>query len=272
MQRLQTISAAAGASPLAPEQQSLQSAAAGARNGASSTTRKEQDHSSKPVADSLLPGQKHFDPELFKSQDDQDWDGGTEGLISTEVLAGDPQLSTIIFNEAVLYCRLGRFRSSLLRLDLLLQNLLILDTALAIRACYLCLDIYFLVYRGLEADSPHARNLEVCVGEVLTMLETCESRAFHDDDEGSAEMESDPDSTSNEGSEATSLSSSKASSEIAQAQLKFNIRLYRAKLQLIISNSKGAKKEIKSALEVYEKEVKPGLTLEDEAGQHQHSS
>jgi CCR4-NOT transcription complex subunit 10 len=203
---------------------------------------------------SLLPGQLQVDSAALTALEDQRLDVGIDDAASAEILARDPQLSTIIFNEAVLYCRLGHFRSSLRRLDLLFKNLVILDSMLVIRVCYLCLDIYFLVFRGLNPKSPHLQVLEVCAGEVLEALAFREAQDFGTEDEEPDDERGDEDQK-------------KVDAEAAperQARLKFNIRLYRAKLKLIVSNSKDAKKEIKSALEVYEKEVKPCLSSEEQ--------
>jgi CCR4-NOT transcription complex subunit 10 len=252
-----------------------------------------KDHAATSDAESLLPGQMHVDMASFKGLAGQRIDLGIEDAASAEIFARDPQLSTIIFNEAVLYCRLGRFRSSLRRLDLLFQNLMILDHMLVIRVCYLCLDIYFLVFRGLDPDSPHLRDLEVCAGVVLEALELRGAQGFDRDEEMEEDTEEakeeeveqqdgDKKEEENDRSPAgASPSASKgpargreipgeatlsvvASKAARRAHLKFNIRLYRAKLRLIMSNAKDAKKEIKSALEVHEKEVKPCLTSEDE--------
>ena len=95
-------------------------------------------------------------------------------------IAGDPQLSTMLFNEAVLCCTLGQFRSALVRLDALFQNIMLLDDWLAVRTCYLLLDIYIHVHRGLEADSTSLQHLATCSTKVLEALE---QRTNPNDDE-----------------------------------------------------------------------------------------
>jgi len=86
-------------------------------------------------------------------------------------MAADPQLSTMLFNEAALCCSLGKFRSALSRLDALFQNVMLLDDWLAVRTCYLLLDVYIHVHRGLDANSEALKHLDSCGAKVLDALE-----------------------------------------------------------------------------------------------------
>ena len=161
-------------------------------------------------------------------------------------IAGDPQLSTMLFNEAVLCCTLGQFRSALVRLDALFQNIMLLDDWLAVRTCYLLLDIYIHVHRGLEADSTSLQHLATCSTKVLEALE---QRTNPNDDETRGGSGGDGDGGDVEPSSLKSI-----------PDLKFHLRLYRAKLQLVTSNVKNAKKEIKAALDIYNKDIKHDKT------------
>ena len=208
-------------------------------------------------ATNIPQGSTHVDNSSLELQITRD--------IGSAEMVTDPQWSTIIYNEAVLYCRLGYFRTSLIRLDVLFKNSDVLDRRLATAVCFLCLDVYFQLYRGLKPDAPQLKHFKKCASAVMASLESCEaqghtlgeklpeaslpSSAAHGS-RGKAGNEADYDDTDN--------------SEADLARLRFNIRLYSAKLQLILSNTTEARKEIKSALEVYEKEVKPHLSSNDE--------
>jgi CCR4-NOT transcription complex subunit 10 len=160
--------------------------------------------------------------------------------------AADPQLSTMLFNEAALCCSLGKFRSALSRLDALFQNIMLLDDWLAVRTCYLLLDVYIHVHRGLDSGSEALQHLKSCGAKVLEALE---QRTTPNEDEGSTLAAG---KGTNEETEPSSLKSI--------PDLKFHLKLYRAKLQLIASNSTNAKKEIKAALDIYNKDIKNDKT------------
>ena len=168
-------------------------------------------------------------------------------------MAADPQMSTILFNEAVLCCSLGQFRSALVRLEALFQNLMLLDDWLAVRTCYLLLDIYIHVHRGLEANSEALQHLETCAAKILDALEQRATPNEEDNKNSSG-------SGSGSGSGSSNNDDNEPSSLKSTPDLKFHLKLYRAKLQLITSNSKNAKKEIKAALDIYNKEIKNDKT------------
>ncbi len=166
-------------------------------------------------------------------------------------LAADPQMSTILFNEAVLCCSLGQFRSALVRLEALFQNLMLLDDWLAVRTCYLLLDIYIHVHRGLEANSEALKHLEKSSAKIFEALE---QRATSNDEDGNSN------GNNNGASSGVSNDENEPSNLKSIPDLKFHLKLYRAKLQLMTSNSKNAKKEIKAALDIYNKDIKNDKT------------
>ena len=77
---------------------------------------------------------------------------GSGGATANDALmATDPQFSKILYNEAILLCLLKQYRQAVVTLQNILENLETLAEDIAVKACFLLLDVCIHVHRGTDA-------------------------------------------------------------------------------------------------------------------------
>eukprot|EP00945_MAST-04E_sp_MAST-4E-sp1_P003362 g3362.t1 len=170
-------------------------------------------------------------------------DEGSRKFVSVDdELAGDPTASLLLYNQAVLLVQLGENQLAKLTLEALFANIMLLEVPLAVKTCVLLLEVYLRVYRGNQKTNAKLFNMQGKATKVFEYLEKYVES-----------MASPADGNKNAGGD----SSGTASFNQCQAIVfKFKLKLCKAQLELISLNAQRAKKEVKSALEIYQKQLK----------------
>eukprot|EP01114_Cavostelium_apophysatum_P024407 TRINITY_DN9544_c0_g1_i1.p1 TRINITY_DN9544_c0_g1~~TRINITY_DN9544_c0_g1_i1.p1 ORF type:complete len:693 (+),score=200.67 TRINITY_DN9544_c0_g1_i1:213-2291(+) len=155
----------------------------------------------------------------------------------------DSDASLLGYNQAVVNLQLKQYATALATLETLFQNIEPLDEYLAVRVCFLLLDVYLILKQKDKASS------------VITYLEKS-FPALANDAPVSAERDAENQrrtcgiSSSNvpAASSLTANATSQSNPIMSAQEFRYHFHLAKAKLHLLSKNLKPSKKEIKLAL------------------------
>jgi CCR4-NOT transcription complex subunit 10 len=171
---------------------------------------------------------------------------GASGEINDEELAGDPATSLLLYNQAIVLLEMKERPLALATLEALFSNVMLLEEPLALKTCSLLLDVYIGIFRGNQNVDYALGRMQEKAAAVIEYLEKHSDSISSPVDDGRGNTETGDDSMGGEGGNKSSLS----------IVFKFKLKLCRAQLELLLWNAQRAKKEVKSALEIYQKQLK----------------
>jgi CCR4-NOT transcription complex subunit 10 len=160
-------------------------------------------------------------------------------------------------------------------LDVLLRNIEPIDERVAMHVCFLFLDIILHSTRGCVATDRERYATVKKAQAIVAYLE--KPHGFNGQllghgsaDDGSAAASNGSASAGGGGGDAggaDAAAQQQAKKEsLDVVEFRFRLHLYKSKLMLLLGNLKTAKKEVKSALEILQKEIKPRGERGDESG------
>ena len=176
----------------------------------------------------------------------------------------------LMLNQAIVLIKMKRTVLAMKTLESLFSNIMLLEEPLALRTCTLLLEVYINLFRGSQNINGRMTEMQSSAAKVIEYLEKiAEDMAEADantnnnkDISGNAQGNSNAQDNSENGND----SKSKSALSPLSIVFHFRLRLYKAQFELIRCNISKAKKEIKSALEIYQKQLKDlpaGSTGED---------
>ncbi|OQR88054.1 CCR4-NOT transcription complex subunit [Achlya hypogyna] len=160
--------------------------------------------------------------------------------LSFQTLSMERDATLLRYNLAACYFRAQKYASASSILDALLRAMEPMDENVAMHICFLYLDVLLASSRGSALSEAALMSLRQKASAILAYLEGPHGFNGLADD---AEPVKDA-----------------ATKERAVSEFKFRLHLYKAKVALLQENAKVAKKEVKTAMEVFQKEIKPKET------------
>ncbi|KAF0687358.1 Aste57867_20881 [Aphanomyces stellatus] len=176
-------------------------------------------------------------------EEDQDFDGHKGNSVfsgvnlSFQTLAMERDASLLRYNLAVVYFRQKKYAAATSILDVLLRAIEPMDETVAMHICFLYLDVILHSSRSSSTSEAAHSQLRHKAQAIVSYLES-------------------PHGFNGLIAPSTENKKSKASFEANVVEFKFRLHLYKAKLALMHENLKTAKKEVKAAMEIFQKEIK----------------
>ena len=185
--------------------------------------------------------------------------GSTNGEIDDDELAGDPLVSMLMLNQAIVLIKMKRTMLAMKTLESLFSNIMLLEEPLALRTCTLLLEVYINLFRGSQNINGRMTEMQASaeghriLGKIAEDMAEADANTTNNKDiSGNAQGNNNAQDNSENGNDSKSKSALSPLSIVFQ----FRLRLYKAQFELIQCNISKAKKEIKSALEIYQKQLK----------------
>lgn len=172
-----------------------------------------------------------------------------------------PSVAVLLYNQAVIHFQLKRYASAADILESIFAAIEPVDEAVAMRVVFLLLELYVVAARGCTASVFQHSDLHQKAMALIEFLE--KPHEFN----GKAPPSEVPQGKGRRNND--SNSSDKKAQNASVVEFRFRLHLAKAKLQLLKENVKQAKKEIKSALEIFQQEIKalaPGIKGSGSAG------
>jgi CCR4-NOT transcription complex subunit 10 len=196
------------------------------------------------------------------------------GEIDEDEFAGDPLMSILMLNQATVLIKMKRTLLALKTLETLFSNIMLLEEPLALKTCTLLLEVYINLFRGNQNINGGMTEMQANAAKVIDYLEKHADEMAEANNGNSNGNSNDTSNNSNnninaqENGESGGNNDSKSKADLSPISIVFNfkLRLYKAQFELIRWNVSKAKKEVKSALEIYQKQLKdlpPGSIGED---------
>lgn len=174
-----------------------------------------------------------------------------------DALLSDADTSILLYNLAALHFQRKEYAASRSILEKLFAHIEPIDEAVAVHICFLLLDVLLHMHRGSLLSDRDRGTFAHSADQVLTHLSkvhmTSNSNVDGSNDEANGGQGGMSNEDKNEKTDATP----------EQVEYEFRLRLYRAKVSLLQHQLKLSKKEIKSALEVYQRDLR-GQGLEND--------
>jgi CCR4-NOT transcription complex subunit 10 len=171
----------------------------------------------------------------------------------------DTDSSVVLYNLAALHFQQMQYGAARAILEHLFLHIEPIDEPLAIHICFLLLDVLCHAARGsLHSDSEKKRFGQQ-TSAVLSYLERPHAlnAAGGTDAASASSTAATSDSKTNGSTTATSDDASTvAERSLDQTEFQFRLHLYKAKVLLLLQDHKPCKKEVKSALEIFQRELK----------------
>jgi hypothetical protein len=194
-----------------------------------------------------LPKDKEWDDEQeFEGQNVKNYSGGVfSGVnLSFQTLAMERDASLLRYNLAVCYFRQKKYASAASILDVLLRAIEPMDETVAMHICFLYLDVILHSSRSSSISESAHFNLREKANAIVSYLES--PHEFNGLLPPSSGIKEDA---------AKEPFKDKAFSHSNVVEFKFRLHLYKAKISLMHENMKSAKKEVKAAMEIFQKEI-----------------
>ncbi|KDO32983.1 hypothetical protein SPRG_02674 [Saprolegnia parasitica CBS 223.65] len=157
--------------------------------------------------------------------------------LSFQSLSMERDATLLRYNLAACYFRQQKYASASSILDALLRAMEPMDEVVAMHICFLYLDVLLHSSRSSAMSESALTNMRQKAHALLAYLESPHGfNGLADDQEPVKDA---------------------AAKERSLVEFKFRFHLYKAKVALLHENAKVAKKEVKSAMEVFQKEIKP---------------
>jgi CCR4-NOT transcription complex subunit 10 len=171
----------------------------------------------------------------------------------------DTDSSVVLYNLAALHFQQMQYGAARAILEHLFLHIEPIDEPLAIHICFLLLDVLCHAARGsLHSDSEKKRFGQQ-TSAVLSYLERPHAlnAAGGTDTSSTSSTPATSDSKTNGSTTAISDDASTvAERSLDQTEFQFRLHLYKAKVLLLLQDHKPCKKEVKSALEIFQRELK----------------
>ncbi|ETW09271.1 hypothetical protein H310_01670 [Aphanomyces invadans] len=167
--------------------------------------------------------------------------------LSFQTLAMERDASLLRYNLALVYFRQKKYAAAASLLDVLLRAIEPMDENVAMHICFLYLDVILHSSRSnsiIEAAAPSSA-LRQKADALIAYLES--PHTFN----GLVPLP-----TSDKKPTKASAAAA-AAHESHVVEFKFRLHLYKSKLALLHDNLKGAKKDVKTAMEIYQRDIKP---------------
>jgi len=165
-----------------------------------------------------------------------------QGEAKTEQTEAEP--SILLYNLALLHFQQKRYGECQKILEHLYLNIAPMDEELALHVCFLLLDILIHNARGNLYNPSDQERFAQQMSTILSFLE--KPHALNGGGESSSSSDPKKDEDGNADSQRLP----------EQTEFSFRLHLYKAKILLLQQNVKLSKKEIKSALEIFQRELR----------------
>jgi len=164
----------------------------------------------------------------------------------------DTDTSILLYNLAALHFHEKQYGASQKILYALFARIEVLEEGLAVHVCFLLLDVLIHSSRGNIHTNKDRERFSQNTAAPLAYLERphvfCAPVAL------SSETEDSSTATSSSGGGSASSSSGRS---LEMAEFNFRLHLYKAKVRLSLGEIKSSKKELKGALEIFQRELRP---------------
>lgn len=178
-------------------------------------------------------------------------DDSTEADDSVDALLSDADTSILLYNLAALHFQRKEYATSRNILEKLFAHIEPIDEGVAVHICFLLLDVLLHMHRGTLLSDKDRGTFAHSADQVLTHLSKVHMTSSSNvDGTGDQANGGQGSGTTNEGK------NEKKDATPEQVEYEFRLRLYRAKVSLLQHQLKLSKKEIKSALEVYQRDLR----------------
>ncbi|TMW63246.1 hypothetical protein Poli38472_002187 [Pythium oligandrum] len=170
------------------------------------------------------------------------------------------EASFIRYNLAASLFQQKQYAAASAVLEVLLRNIEPIDEKVAMHVCFLYLDIILHSSRGCVVTDRERHTSLKKAQSILAYLE--KPHGFN----GQLVSHLDGDNSTSETAAGTDAETKQQAKKdnVDVVEFRFRLHLYKAKIMLLQSNLKVAKKEVKSALEIFQKEIKARDRTESE--------
>ena len=198
--------------------------------------------------EALLKELKRIEADYYSSRSQKQKQSGVTGSPSeTERLKGhsfELDASLVLYNQAVVLVHLQLYQSAVKILEGLFRYIEAVDENVALCICFLLLELYSGKITSSSDTNEKQNSIILKSQEIIDFLE--KPHGFNGLER--------PDSAGNGAPEPPENNSKDVSRQVAE--FRFRLHMYKAKLRVLESNVKGSRKEVKSALEVFQRELK----------------
>ena len=157
-----------------------------------------------------------------------------------------PETSTLLFNIASLYFHEHEYEQCRTVLDSLFFHIESIDEYMAIKISFLFIEsLLRLWFRNCCIHSDQFKSyFQLKMSKILQFLENVPCASFNNVNSSSLEIEG-------------SVNHAKEREHLLKCWVQFKIHLYRCRISITLNQLKYSKKEIKSALEIFQREIRP---------------
>jgi len=163
-----------------------------------------------------------------------------------------PETSTILFNLASLYFHKNRYFYAKQILETLFVNFDNVIDSLSVKICFLLLEVLLRIWTGLNTTHSETEK-SIFETQTSTILNYLTKYSTNYEENPSPQHQS---SSNSQNPSTSSIKENKSKSIIVKHLITFRVHLYRCRILVILNSLKSAKKEIKIALELFQKELR----------------
>jgi CCR4-NOT transcription complex subunit 10 len=164
--------------------------------------------------------------------------------MDNDSFAAEAESSALLYNTAALHFQNQDYRQASMILKSLFSNIEPVEESISMHICFLYMDVLLHMARGNLHSDKDRLKMGQQAQQIISFLE--KPHSFNGQVSAlSADSGGDSDSKSDKKRDAPEI-----------VEFRFRLHLYKAKMLLLQANAKTAKKEVKSALEIFQKEMK----------------
>jgi len=167
----------------------------------------------------------------------------------------DTDTSILLYNLAALHFHEKQYGASQHILYTLFARIEVLEEALAVHVCFLLLDVLLHSARGNIHTDKDRERFSQNTAALLAYLER--PHVFGAPAALTWETEDSTSSSTSSSGGGGGGGSSSSGRSLEMAEFTFRLHLYKAKARLLLGEVKSSKKELKSALEIFQRELRP---------------
>jgi CCR4-NOT transcription complex subunit 10 len=165
----------------------------------------------------------------------------------------DTDTSILLYNLAALHFHEKQYGASQHILYTLFARIEVLEESLAVHVCFLLLDVLLHSARGNIHTDKDRERFSQNTAALLAYLE----RPHVFGAPAALTLETEDSTSSSTSSSGGAGGSSSSGRSLEMAEFTFRLHLYKARVRLLLGEVKSSKKELKSALEIFQRELRP---------------
>mmetsp|Transcript_37089 Transcript_37089/g.85688 ORF Transcript_37089/g.85688 Transcript_37089/m.85688 type:complete len:795 (-) Transcript_37089:454-2838(-) len=184
-----------------------------------------------------------------------------DGDMDLDLAALDSDTSILLYNLAALHFQRKEYTAAQSILENLFAHIEPIDETVAVHVCFLLLDVLLHMARGTLLTERERAAFSHKTEQILSHMEKVQiigaSSSTDNSDDANSGGSGGGAAAAGNGEKDEKVLGGRKGDNPEQVEFEFRLHLYRAKLLLLQQQLKLSKKEIKSALEIYQRDLRP---------------